>query len=149
MNSTIRRSSGRLRRPGSVGGWGGYREAVLAERRDPLERAVTDLCTPIQFLDVNLAFLRTSHERLSSLLELHRAFLRQHPAGGETLRAADDDPEVAFFAAETPRALEESEAGLATVSRLVVAMKKLARGEGPGENAEEAPASSEGGNHAG
>jgi hypothetical protein len=150
MGSNARRPSGRLHRPGagSARGWEAYREAVLLGRSEPLARAVTELCTPIQFLDVNLGFLRTSHERLSTLLELHRAFLRQHPAGGDALRAADADPEVAFFATETPRALAESATGLATVSRLVVELKKLARGDDRSEDEGEVEASSGGGSHA-
>lgn len=97
-----------------------------ARQRDAAEklasRVAHEMNTPIQFLGVNLGFLQKAYEKRMSYGEQGRV-----TAGGPDVNSDARDLDAEFFDTETPKVLEESLEGLATLARIVESMKGMAR----------------------
>ena len=101
-----------------------------AQAQEPVARLASgiarELNTPIQFLGVNLGFLRKAHERLSRLLNLHREAMHFYPeAVAARLKSAEAGLDLEFIEAETPSVLAETDEGMARVARIAGAIGGL------------------------
>ena len=119
-------------------GWGAYRKAVLARGGEPLQalvdEAVHELSTPIQFLCLDLIFLRQAYACLGAHLGDPQAGCEpQVEASPPEAARAQAERDLDYFRTETPQVLEDVEAGLAILARVVNAMRNLAREARPGD----------------
>jgi signal transduction histidine kinase len=88
-----------------------------------------EINTPVQYVSDNTRFLKKSYENILELIQEYRELLQvQAERSGDRelsdrLRTLDDKLDVSFMQRELPHALAESLEGLASVARIVMAMK--------------------------
>ncbi|GEM_PF-3703144 len=112
---------------GGAGHGEGRRAGEIAAAVDLASGIAHEMNTPIQFLGINLGFLRHSFDRLSRLLKAHQNAMRAYPPEvAERLRRVETEMDMDFLEAETPKVLAESMEGLAKVSQIVGAIQELA-----------------------
>ena len=90
-----------------------------------------ELNTPTQFVSDNLRFLVSAFTQLERVLAAHReAFTRAtaHPDCSPelaTVRAVEEDNELAYLLEEVPRTLEQSMEGLGRITKIVTSLKEF------------------------
>jgi PAS domain S-box-containing protein len=89
-----------------------------------------EINTPTQFVTDNLTFLRDSWQSTHELLEQYRKAIRDAapmlpPGTAAALQQAEQSCDLAFIAAEVPRAIDQSLDGALRVARIVRAMKEF------------------------
>lgn len=89
-----------------------------------------EINTPMHYLDTNLTFLKYAFKDLLDLIKVHKRLLNLAENGVQVcsedwqqLHQAESDADPDYLLKEIGLALEQSEEGIAMVSRLVLAMK--------------------------
>lgn len=82
------------------------------------------MTVPLEYLDLNLGFLRKACDRFLRLLGLHRACMHHYPAEvAEKLRRAEAELDIPFFEGEVRKAAEESAEGLGHVAQALQSLR--------------------------
>lgn len=90
----------------------------------PIEDLLHEMNTPVQYLAVNLGFLKHGCQRLARALDAHHAAMNAYPGEvAERLGRVEGELDLEFLNEEIPKVLDESLEGLATVARILAAMQ--------------------------
>ncbi|GEM_PF-6681982 len=90
---------------------------------------IGEMSTPVQYLGLNLSFLRHGCHRLLRVLEAHHAAMGDYPPEvAERLLRVEGELDLPFLSDELPKVLAESVEGLAIVSRILEAMHRANEG---------------------
>jgi signal transduction histidine kinase len=85
-----------------------------------------EINTPIQFVNVNLTFLRKSFQEFAGLLAQFQAAAADLDGGTRArLAQAAEDADLAYLLEELPKVLQDSIEGVQRVARIVRAMKEF------------------------
>src|SRR5262249_53016440 len=100
-----------------------------------------EINTPIQYVGDNIRFVSRAFQDLQPVLRAHGRLLtaaRQGPLAGELLDESEalwQRADVEYLLAEVPRAVEQSLEGVASVARIVRAMKEFSHPGGEEKSA--------------
>ena len=85
-----------------------------------------EINTPIQFVQVNLSFLKKAVRPFTELLGLYQAAAQAlDPATRQSLTRAEENADLAYLLEEVPKVLQDSMEGVERVAKIVRAMKEF------------------------
>jgi signal transduction histidine kinase len=90
-----------------------------------------EINTPIQYVGDNLRFLKRSFNKIIDVLTIHQQFITDHinhaitPEAQQILDSQTDQRRVKRYVSEIPSAIDESEAGVERVRKIVLAMREF------------------------
>ena len=85
-----------------------------------------EINTPIQFVNVNLSFMKKAVNQVNALLALYQAAVKDLDEGTrKRLAQAEEDADLAYLLEEVPKVLQDSVEGVQRVAKIVRAMKEF------------------------